>query len=92
MPTNLISVIKAKRLLRKGCQGYLAHMIGTRVCYEDIHQTLVVAKFLDVFPGELLRLLPEREVKFDIELILGMDPISIAPYCMAPAELKEIKA
>nr|GFB85535.1 putative reverse transcriptase domain-containing protein [Tanacetum cinerariifolium] len=34
---------------------------------------------------------PEREVEFTIELIPGAQPISKAPYKMAPVELKELK-
>nr|GFA16876.1 hypothetical protein [Tanacetum cinerariifolium] len=45
----------------------------------------------DVFPDELPGIPPVREVEFNIELILGSEPISKAPYCMAPIELKELK-
>ncbi|GJZ00464.1 hypothetical protein Tco_0517893 [Tanacetum coccineum] len=34
---------------------------------------------------------PIRDVEFNIELILGAEPISKAPYRMAPIELKELK-
>ncbi|GJX78838.1 putative reverse transcriptase domain-containing protein [Tanacetum coccineum] len=34
---------------------------------------------------------PEREVEFTIELVPGSEPISKAPYCMAPLELQELK-
>nr|GFD07042.1 putative reverse transcriptase domain-containing protein [Tanacetum cinerariifolium] len=34
---------------------------------------------------------PVREVEFNIELIPGAEPISKAPYRMAPIELKELK-
>jgi len=44
-----------------------------------------------VFPEELLRLTPQREIDFEIELVLGAQPIPKAPYRMAPTELKEIK-
>ena len=86
--------MKAKRLLVKGCQGYLAHVIDARVCSEDIQQIPAVKEFIDVFLGELSDLPPEREreVEFSIELIPSMNPISIALYRMAPAELKELKA
>nr|GEW86781.1 reverse transcriptase [Tanacetum cinerariifolium] len=47
--------------------------------------------FSDVFPEELLGIPPEREVKFGIELISGTQPISKAPYRMAPIKLKELK-
>nr|GFC22616.1 putative reverse transcriptase domain-containing protein [Tanacetum cinerariifolium] len=45
----------------------------------------------DVFPDELPGIPPVREVEFSIELIPGAEPISKAPYRMAPIELKEIK-
>ncbi|XP_070023354.1 uncharacterized protein [Nicotiana sylvestris] len=34
----------------------------------------------------------EREIEFPIDLVPGTTPIFIAPYRMAPAELKELKA
>ncbi|KAA3477304.1 DNA/RNA polymerases superfamily protein [Gossypium australe] len=46
----------------------------------------------DVFPEELLGLPPIREAEFAIELVPRTSPISIAPYRMAPTELKELKA
>ena len=52
----------------------------------------MVKEFIDVFSGELPGLPPERKVKFSIELVSGINPISIAPYHMAPAELKKLKA
>nr|GFC32176.1 hypothetical protein [Tanacetum cinerariifolium] len=42
-----------------------------------------------VFPDELPGIPPVREVEFNIELIPGAEPISKAPYRMAPVELKE---
>nr|GEZ97670.1 hypothetical protein [Tanacetum cinerariifolium] len=46
---------------------------------------------LDVFPDELPGIPSIREVEFSIELIPGAEPISKAPYRMAPIELKELK-
>ncbi|XP_074305116.1 uncharacterized protein LOC141640055 [Silene latifolia] len=51
----------------------------------------VVKEFSDVFPEEIPRMPPYREVDFTIELIPGSAPISKSPYRMAPAELKELK-
>nr|GEU95531.1 reverse transcriptase domain-containing protein [Tanacetum cinerariifolium] len=45
----------------------------------------------DIFPDELPGIPPVREVDFNIELISGSEPISKAPYHMAPIELKELK-
>ncbi|XP_070036688.1 uncharacterized protein [Nicotiana tomentosiformis] len=51
----------------------------------------VVKEYADVFPDELPGVPPEREIDFGIDLLLGTQPISIPPYKMAPAELKELK-
>nr|GEY69283.1 retrotransposable element Tf2 [Tanacetum cinerariifolium] len=60
-------------------------------CYRVTETHPIVQDFSDVFPEELLGIPPEREVEFGIELILGNQPISKAPYRMAPIELKELK-
>ncbi|WRX08486.1 Reverse transcriptase domain - like 6 [Theobroma cacao] len=90
-PTNLISVISARRLLRQGCIGYLVVVKDTQAKIRDVTQVLVVKEFVDVFPEELPGLPPEREIEFCIDLIPETRPISIPPYRMAPAELKELK-
>jgi hypothetical protein len=51
----------------------------------------VVRDFLDVFPKELPRMRPDREVKFVIDLLPGTAPISKRPYRMPVEELKEFK-
>nr|GFD35772.1 DNA/RNA polymerases superfamily protein [Tanacetum cinerariifolium] len=51
----------------------------------------IVSEFPDVFPDELPGIPLVREVEFSIKLILGAEPISKAPYRMAPIELKELK-
>lgn len=57
----------------------------------DLGEVPIVREFSDVFPKELPCLPSNREVEFGIGLILGMQPISILPYCMASAKLKELK-
>jgi hypothetical protein len=51
----------------------------------------VVEEFMAVFPEELPRMPPEREVEFYINLIPGTTPIAKRPYRMAPTELAELK-
>jgi len=51
----------------------------------------VVHEFEDVFPEEVPRLPLSREVEFSIDLVPGTGPLSMAPYCMALAELVELK-
>ena len=51
----------------------------------------VVRKYPIVFSDDILKFLLEREIKFSIELVSGMGPISIVPYRMSPMELMELK-
>ena len=51
----------------------------------------VVKEYPDVFPEELPGLPPDRAIEFSIDLLSSSDPISKAPYRMAPAEMKELK-
>ena len=57
----------------------------------DLTSIPVVCEFLDVFPEDLPRLPPDREVEFSIELEPGTAPISLRPYRTAPKELVEMK-
>ena len=51
----------------------------------------VVQELEDIFPDEVLGLPPSREVRFSIDLAPKTGPVSMAPYCMALAELVELK-
>jgi hypothetical protein len=51
----------------------------------------MVRDFPDVFPEELPRIPPDREVEFFIDLLPGTAPISKRPYRMSVEELKELK-
>jgi hypothetical protein len=51
----------------------------------------IVSVYQDVFPPDITNLPPEREIEFSIDLILGAEPVSVAPYRMSPLELKELK-
>jgi hypothetical protein len=64
----------------------LHHMVELKL--EGIH---VIQEFPDVFPNDLLRMPPERAIKFKIELQLGTAPIAKAPYKMSLIEMKELK-
>ncbi|GJR48197.1 putative reverse transcriptase domain-containing protein [Tanacetum coccineum] len=88
---KLISAMKARTLISHGCQGFLASVMDTSLESPNIENLSVVREFADVFPDELPGLPPAREIEFGIELIPGAEPISKAPYRMAPVELKELK-
>ncbi|GJV48600.1 hypothetical protein Tco_1438812 [Tanacetum coccineum] len=50
----------------------------------------VIRDFPKVFPDELPRLPPPRQVEFRIDLIPGAAPVARAPYRLAPTEMKEL--
>ena len=90
--SGIISAIMAEQLIRRGCEAYLAQIIDTNHKGPQIKEIPVVREFADVFLDDLPGLPLEREVQFKIELQPGTTPISIAPYRMAPAKLRELKA
>ena len=91
LPSCVISAIKASKLVQKGYSTYLAYVIDTLKGEPKLEDVLIVSEFPDVFPDDLPRLPPDRELEFPIELFSGTAPISIPPYRMAPVELKELK-
>ncbi|XP_070009018.1 uncharacterized protein [Nicotiana sylvestris] len=93
---NNISAVLARKMIHQGCDAYLAHIVDTLLGSPSIKDIPTVCDFPDVFPDvfpdDLPGLSPEREIEFPIELVPRTAPISIAPYRMAPAEFKELKA
>ena len=92
LSSNMISTMVAQKMLRKGCQGYLAYVVETGKEGTILDEIPVVREFPDVFLDDIAGLPSEREVEFTIDLILWTEPISIPPYRMDPAELRELKA
>ncbi|KAA3470585.1 hypothetical protein EPI10_016280 [Gossypium australe] len=90
--SNVISALRAEKLVRKGCKAFLAYVSTSDVKGLSVDDVRKVKNFLDVFPEELLGLPPNCEVKFGIELLPRTALVSIAPYRMAPKELVELKA
>ena len=86
-----MTTMKASKMLQKLYQGYLAYAIEVRDSGSRLEDIPVVREFSDVFPEDLTGIPPDREIDFQIELAPGTEPISKAPYRMAPLELKELK-
>ena len=89
---SLINAMTAWKMLRKGCQGYLEFVVDRRQEGTRLEDIPIVKEFPNVFPYDISSLPPDRAIEFVIELIPRTEPISIPPYRMAPAELKELKA
>ena len=69
-------VLVARKLLRKGCYTWLAHVRELEKGSMELASIPVVREFRDVFPEELPRLPPVREIEICIETIPGVSPIS----------------
>ena len=91
LSSSMMSVMMAGKMLRKSYPRYLAYAVEVRDDDMRLEDIPVVREFPDVFPDDLPGLPPDREIDFQIELAPGTEPISRAPYRMAPAELKEHK-
>ena len=50
---SLINVIIASKMLRKGCQGYLAFVVDRRQEGTRLEDILIVKEFPDVFPDDI---------------------------------------
>lgn len=93
IPQNIyLTAAKAFQSLKKGSEGFLVYALGEDSDTPSIDNIPVVKELIDVFPDDLPGLPPDREIEFEINVVPGAEPISKAPYRMAPAELKELKS
>ncbi|XP_074288763.1 uncharacterized protein LOC141613920 [Silene latifolia] len=88
---KFISVNTLKLSLRKGDQLILCQMWDRESENPRISDIPVVRDFEGVFPEEIPRLPPKRDVDFSIDLKPGAGPISKPPYRMGPKEMEELK-
>ncbi|XP_070013793.1 uncharacterized protein [Nicotiana sylvestris] len=88
---RFISYLKARKIIVKGCIYHIVRVKDVNAEIPTLQSIPVVKENADVFPDELPGIPPKREIDFGIDLLPGTQPISIPPYRMAPAELKELK-
>ncbi len=62
LPSNIISAALARKMIRKGYEAYLAHVVDTQVGNPALRDIPTVCDFPDVFPDKLPGLPIEREV------------------------------
>ena len=86
-----ISALKVSRMIKRGCETFLASVVMDNVVDKSVKDVEVVKEFENVFSEDLSGLPPDREIEFSIDLLLGSSLVSIAPYRMTPAELTELK-
>jgi hypothetical protein len=79
----LIAGTKARNMLAKSYQGYLACLLNKPKHQCTLESTTLVSEFQDVFPMELTSLPSSREVEFTVDLMPGAEPVSRALHQMA---------
>ena len=90
LPSNITSVLTATKMLKRGCEAFLAHVVSVETNAPNLANISMVRRFSDVFSEDLPRLSLVRELEFDIDLAADTRPISRVPYRMALPELKEL--
>ncbi|XP_070045365.1 uncharacterized protein [Nicotiana tomentosiformis] len=88
--SRVISFLKARHMVEKGCLAYLAFVRDTTADTPVLDSVPVVQEFFDVFPADLPGMPPDWDIDFGIYLVLGTQPISTFPFRMAPKELRDL--
>ena len=91
-PVRIISFLHARRMVSNGCLAFLTHLNDDTSQVPSIESVSIVREFLDVFPADHPGMPPDRDIDFCIDQEPGTPPISIPPYRIAPAEVRELKA
>ena len=75
-PVRIVSFLRAKRMVSKGCLAFLAHIRDDTTQVPSIESVSIVREFLDVLPADLPGMPPDRDIDFCIDLEPGTRPIS----------------
>ncbi|GJR55815.1 reverse transcriptase domain-containing protein [Tanacetum coccineum] len=65
-------------------------LMSIKVNEPTISDISIVRDFKDVFPDDLSKLPPQRQVEFRIDFIPGATPVAKSPYRLAPSEMQEL--
>ncbi|XP_035838797.1 uncharacterized protein LOC118486445 [Helianthus annuus] len=75
IPLRIISCMKTRKCLRKGCIAFLAHIVDKIAKELKLVEIPVVKELPEVFPGDFSGIPPQRQVEFRIDLIPGAAPV-----------------
>ncbi|GJY40300.1 putative reverse transcriptase domain-containing protein [Tanacetum coccineum] len=91
---SIISCTKTQKYIKRGCLIFLAQFTKKEIEGKSEEKRLedvpIIRDFPEVFPEDLPGLPPTRQVKFQIDLVLGTVPVACTPYRLAPSELQEL--
>ncbi|GJT40345.1 putative reverse transcriptase domain-containing protein [Tanacetum coccineum] len=75
---------------KKGCELFLDKVAEQESKEKRLEDVSVIQDFPELFPKDLPRLLPPRQVEFRIDLIPDAAPVARVPYRLSPSEMKEL--
>lgn len=85
---RFIFYLKARKMISK---GYLYHLVWVKDSIFEtpsLESVPMICEYPEVFPEDLPRVPPGREIDFEIYLLPDSQPISSPPYRMATTRLK----
>ncbi|XP_017647690.1 uncharacterized protein LOC108487862 [Gossypium arboreum] len=89
--SNVIFALVADKLVRKGCEAYLAYVSNSTTEKLSVGDIRTMKEFSDIFPEKFLEVPPDREMEFEIDLLpakeIRVDPKKIE----AVVEWKQLK-
>ncbi|GKB17218.1 putative reverse transcriptase domain-containing protein [Tanacetum coccineum] len=86
----VISCIKARKYVERGCHLFLAHVTEKKSKEKRLEDVPVIRDFPEAFPEKLPGLPPPRQIEFRIDLVPGAAPVVRAPYRLAPSEMRKL--
>lgn len=89
--SSIISALSPTKLIHKGPEAFLAYIVDTRAYESKLDHVPIILEYVDIFPKELSRLPPDRELEFAIDMVPRSTSKSMAPYRMALIELNKLK-
>nr|GEX60217.1 putative reverse transcriptase domain-containing protein [Tanacetum cinerariifolium] len=87
---KVISYIKSHKYVERGYHLFLVHVTKKKSKEKRLEDVPIIRDFPKVFPKELPRLPPLRQVECHIDLVPRDAPVACAPYRLAPSEIKEL--
>ncbi|GKC63610.1 reverse transcriptase domain-containing protein [Tanacetum coccineum] len=81
---------KVLRVLGEKPEEKVRQLMSANAKEKKQEEVVVVKDFPEVFPDDLSRLPPVREIEFRIELVPGAMLVAKSPYHLTPSELEEL--
>nr|GEX33714.1 reverse transcriptase domain-containing protein [Tanacetum cinerariifolium] len=83
---KVVSCMKVKKYVDRGSYLFVSHVVEMESAKRRLEDVPVICKFPDVFPDDLPRLPPPRQVEFQIQLVPEAAPVARAPYRLGKME------